>query len=86
MITKQLVAQKILAYLHHELPLSHLVEWAENTLMDGQFHPADIELLTEVLSRLGLADAENFGLLWEDCETFMRRLGYELRVEARLAA
>jgi hypothetical protein len=86
MITKQLVAQKILAYLHHELPLSHLVNWAENALMDGQFHAADTELLTEVLSRLGLADVEHFGLLWEDCETFMRRLGYELRVEARLAA
>lgn len=86
MITKQLVAQKILAYLHHELPLGQLVNWAENALMDEDFHPADVELLTEVLSRLGLADAENFGLLWEDCEAFMHQLGYELRVEARLAA
>lgn len=86
MITKQLVAQKILAYLHHELPLDQLVNWAENALMDGPFHPADAELLTDVLGRVGLADAENFGLLWEDCEAFMRRLGYELRVEAKLAA
>ncbi len=86
MITKQLVVRQLLAYLHHELTLLQLVNWAENALMDGSFPAHDADLLTDTLSRLGLADVENFGLLWEDCEALMRMLGYELRVEARQAA
>ena len=35
-ITKQTVADKIAAYLHHEITLAQLVDWAENAIMDGE--------------------------------------------------
>ena len=34
-ITKKTVADKIAAYLHHEITLAQLVDWSENVLMDG---------------------------------------------------
>jgi len=34
-VTKQTVAGKIAAYLHREITLAQLVDWAENAVMDG---------------------------------------------------
>jgi len=34
-ITKQTVADKIAAYLHHEITLAQLVDWSERAIMDG---------------------------------------------------
>ncbi len=40
-ITKQTVADKIAAYLHHEITLGQLVEWSECALMDGELAEGD---------------------------------------------
>ena len=32
-VTKQTVADKIAAYLHHRITLAQLVDWAENALI-----------------------------------------------------
>ena len=80
-ITKQTVASKIAAYLHHEISLAQLVDWAENAMMDGEFAEPDVEPLRYVVSRLGVADVRAFGLAWEDCEQLLQRLGYRARVE-----
>ncbi len=34
-ITKQIISDQIAAYLHHEITLPQLVDWAENAMMDG---------------------------------------------------
>ena len=65
-ITRQTVAEKLAAYLHHQTPLAQLVDWAENAVMAGEFAPADSPMLTQVVARLGLADVRAFGLTWED--------------------
>ena len=80
-ITKQTVADKVAAYLHHELSLAQLVDWAENALLDSEFHEPEAEDLRFVVSRLGVADVRAFGLTWEDCEQLLDRLGYRARVE-----
>jgi hypothetical protein len=80
-ITKQTVADKIAAYLHHEISLAQLVDWAENAIMDGEFGEPDITTLRGVVSRLGVADVRAFGLTWEDCEQLLRQLGYAVRVD-----
>jgi len=36
-ITDQVVAEKLIAYLHHESSLSELVAWAEQAMLDGEF-------------------------------------------------
>lgn len=80
-VTKQTVADKIAAYLRHELPLAELVDWAERALMEAEFEEQDAETIAAVVSRLGLADVRAFGLTWEDCEALLRRLGFTPRVE-----
>ena len=48
---------------------------------DGRgFRTADAELLADVVGRLGVAEVAEFGLRWEDCEDFLRRLGYRATV------
>ncbi len=81
LITKQTVAEKIAAYLRHEITLSQLVDWAEQAMMDGQFDDQSIETARAVVARLGVADVRAFGLTWEDCESMLRTLGYDARVE-----
>lgn len=81
MITKQTAADKIADYLHHEISLSQLVDWAEAAIMEAEFDERDMEVLRTVVSRLGLADVRAFGLEWDDCEQLLQQLGYAARVD-----
>ena len=80
-ITKQPVAGKLTDYLHQEITLAQLVDWAENALMDGDFDAANVSMLADVVARLGLADVRSFGLTWEDCAEILEELGYEAHVD-----
>ncbi len=80
-ITKQTVADQIAAYLHHELSLAQLVDWAECALMDGELGERDAQTVSAVIARLGVADVRTFGLTWEDCETLLHQLGFTSRIE-----
>jgi hypothetical protein len=80
-ITKQTVADQIAAYLHHEMTLAQLVDWAENALMEGELADGDAQTLSSVIGRLGVADVRVFGLAWDDCEELLHKLGYYPRVE-----
>lgn len=80
-ITKQNVAEKIAAYLHHEIALPDLVDWSEQALMEGEFDKRESALLARVVARLGVADVRAFGLAWEDCEELLGELGFVPHVE-----
>ena len=80
-ITKQTVADKIAAYLRHDISLADLVSWAEEAMMEGEFAEQDATVIADVVSRLGVADVRAFGLAWEDCEQMLRQLGYAARVD-----
>ena len=80
-ITKQTVADKIAAYLHHRITLAQLVDWAENALMEGQFDDKHAATISAVVSRLGVADVRAFDLTWADCEDLLGQLGFSARIE-----
>jgi len=80
-ITRQIVANRIAAYLRHDISLAQLVDWAENALLDAELDAADAPQLAQVVGRLGVADVRAFGLTWEDCEALLRAVGYDARVE-----
>ena len=80
-ITKQTVADKIAAYLRHDIALAELVSWAEEAMMEGEFSEKEMTAISDVMSRLGVADVRAFGLAWEDCEQLLRQLGYTARVD-----
>lgn len=80
-ITKQTVADKIAAYLHHDISPAQLVDWAESTMLEGEFAEREAETLSAVTARLGVADVRAFGLTWEDCEELLHQLGFSTRVD-----
>ena len=80
-ITKQIVADKIAAYLRHRITQAELVDWAENALMEGEFAEEDTAIIARVVSRLGVADVRAFGLTWGDCEQLLSDLGFSARIE-----
>ncbi len=81
LITKEIVCDTLLAYLNYRLTLAQLVDWAETMLCEGEL-VGPIELLSDILARLGLADVREFGLSWDDCTALLARLGYQLQVQA----
>ncbi|MBI5141721.1 MAG: hypothetical protein HZA20_05955 [Nitrospirae bacterium] len=81
LITREMTADKIGAYLRHEIALDELVDWAENAMMNGEFAGQDADVLRQVVPRLGVADTRAFGLAWDDCEELLRLLGFAAHVE-----
>lgn len=80
LITRETVAEKLAAYLRHELTLANLVAWAESALMEGEFDPTHLTTIRDTVARLGVADVRAFGLAWEDCEQLLAQLGYSAQV------
>ncbi|MSU26293.1 MAG: hypothetical protein EXS27_00040 [Pedosphaera sp.] len=84
-ITKQTTAEKLMAYLRHDITAAELVDWSETSLMDGELDEAHANRIASLPARLGVADVRAFGLAWEDCENILRELGYEAHVEITAA-
>jgi len=80
-ITHQMVADKLAAYLQHDLSLANHVAWAESAMMEGEFEPQHFTAIRDVVARLGVADVRAFGLTWDDCEQLLKRLGYAAHVQ-----
>ena len=80
LITKKIAADKIAAYLHHDVTLAQLVDWAEHAMMEDEFEEDGLAAIRAAVSRLGVADVRAFGLTWEDCEELLGQLGFSARV------
>lgn len=80
LVTCESVAEKIGAYLHHDLSLSALVDWAESAMMNDDFDPAHSTAIRDAVARIGAADVRTFGLAWEDCEQLLSTLGYSAQI------
>jgi hypothetical protein len=80
-ITREMVAGKLAAYLHHEISRHALVAWAQWALMEEELEGVYHDVIRDVVARLGLANVQTFELTWEDCETILKRLGYVMRIE-----
>jgi hypothetical protein len=86
MLTRADVATHIEDYLKHRITVDQMVNWAEESLMEGEVAADDAALLARILGRLGLADVRAFGLTWDDCRGLLSDLGYEARLELRKIA
>lgn len=82
MTTRKEIADKLLAYLKHEITLEKLTDWAEQELKNAHYDDDKIHTIRNILAQLGLADVKSFGLEWKDCEIIMEKLGLKLEVNA----
>jgi hypothetical protein len=83
LITRQVVADQIKAYLERQSSLEQLVNWAEGQMMEGEFESAAVR---DAVAHLGLADVRAFGLQWEDCRRILNDLGFAAHVEIAAAS
>ncbi|MDH4236688.1 MAG: hypothetical protein OEV17_05520 [Nitrospira sp.] len=49
-------------------------------MMDGEFDPAHLSTIRDVMVRFGVAGVWAFGLTWDDCEQLLARLGYSVQL------
>lgn len=80
-VTKKDLAGMLLKYINHEIDLHALVNWAEEAMMVSDFEKASFNLIRDITAHLGLADVREFGLSWDDCYDYLKRLGYAVKVE-----
>lgn len=73
-----MVADKLLSYLNHDISKETLIDWCERLVNDEIF---ENEIAQEVVARIGLMDAKNFEVSYEDLTEMLGRLGYRLKVE-----
>jgi hypothetical protein len=81
MITRNLVVAKINKYLNHSISKGQLVNWAENALSEEEFEEKYFEQINAALKKIGLANVNNFDLVWEDYENILKSLDYKITVE-----
>lgn len=85
LIARDTVAEQLAAYLEGKKTLAEVVSWAHDAFNEGEFDPADLEVIRDVVARLGLADVTAFGLTWEDAVEMLGRLGYRASVHIQPA-
>ena len=66
-------------YVENVLPA--FIPGISKDVTTGNESGKDMDVLTQVLGRLGLADVRAFGLSWEDCEELVHLLGHRLQVQ-----
>ena len=87
MITREILSNKLLAYLNGQVTLASLVDWAENSFVDETLGPdEDVEVINDILAYLAAADTAQFPLTWEISSSFLKRLGVSVKVLAVPAA
>jgi len=57
MITKQIVSEKLLAYLDEQVSFNQIISWAEQVVAEGNYTPdSDIDRLVNIVTALAAAD------------------------------
>lgn len=80
-VTREILASKLLAYINRQVTLAELVDWAERVMQEGDFAEEDYETVRNIVARLGVADVEGFRLSWDEIVEILEQLGYKVRVE-----
>lgn len=81
LVTKKILADKLLKYINREIDLQKLINWSEELIRESDFEEKDFELIRKILARIGLADVREFGLTWDDCYNYLHELGYDVKIE-----
>ena len=81
LITRDVLGDKLLQYINREITLAELIDWAEKMICEGEFEESQSAVIRDILGHIGLADVREFGLNWDDCYEYLKRLGYQVNVE-----
>ena|SRR3990172_2773050 len=71
----------LLKYMNRQIDSAALVSWAEDMVREADFESDHLELIRDIIARIGLGDVHEFGLSWDDCYDYLHKLGYDIKVE-----
>jgi cobyrinic acid a,c-diamide synthase len=77
-ISKNTVVERLASYLNRKISKEELIQWCEQVMQEDTF---DDPVVQEIVGRIGLMDAKNFDVSYEDLTDMLSRLGYHLKVE-----
>ena len=77
-VTKNILAKQLSGYLNHEISKERLIVWCEDQMQEATFESDGVQ---EIVARLGLLDAVNFDVSFEELSEMLARLGYKVKVE-----
>ena len=77
-VSRQMVADQLSRYLNHRVSKEELINWCECQMQEESFENGSVK---EIVARIGLMDAKNFEVSYEDLSAMMSQLGYRLKVE-----
>ena len=77
-VSKHLLAEKLSSYLNHDITKEELISWSEHQMQETTFESDDVQ---SIVARLGVMDAKNFEVSYEELSEMLARLGYKLKVE-----
>jgi hypothetical protein len=80
-LTRKALADMLIKYVNRKIDLPTLVNWAEDMIKEADFEKGSFEIIREILARIGLSDVREFGLTWDDCYDYLKKLGYNIKVE-----
>ena len=80
-ITREVLLEKLYAFIRHETTLPELVNWAENVFVDDDVDvEGDTELLMDIVFCLAGSDTDLYPLTWDVLTEFVEKLGGKMPV------
>ncbi len=83
MITQDVVVEKILAHLNHQITEAELIHWAEDAwvnLTESDVNVPNEAAILDVLTYLGAGDTPGFPLSWSVLSNFLEQFGVKVQV------
>lgn len=77
-ITRKIVAEKLEGYLNHRISRAELIDWCERAIQEEVF---ETPIVQQIIAQIGLMDARNFEVSYEELSEMLSNLGYHLKVE-----
>ena len=77
-VSSKIFAEQLANYLNHKISKEELIDWCERLMQEATF---ESNVVQEIVARIGLMDAKNFEVSYEDLSDMLKRLGYQLKVE-----
>jgi arsenate reductase-like glutaredoxin family protein len=77
-VSKQALSDQLVKYLNHKISKEELIDWCEKMMQEANFEEIPVK---ESVARIGLSDAQNFDMSYEELYEMLQKLGYRLKVE-----
>ena len=77
-ITRDILATKILAFLNLTISPKEIAEWAENAMLNAEYEEVYFDVISDALAKVGLVNVESFEIPISEFLTILQKLNYSI--------